>query len=244
MQDKTLELLLDKGLSALGSLVGVAVGAWLANRAASRADARRAERDQEVIARTNQRRLLEERLARQREVYAEYYALGAKWSSPGPVRGMNSTASRADGHSDATAIYPRIAFAFGSQDFAEQAAMAIVLLEASARSRSIEQETMRSSLTYYLGEMQQCILAMEQAIELPRPRVPVPQLPPADFDELISRARFSDLMKDNTAITDAQKLDLQKKLEEALAVRRTRIEQRATAGAPSSGRPGEPSGRA
>jgi hypothetical protein len=171
------------------------------------------------------RTLLKERLELQRDVYQQYFDLAHRWEMP-PSVGIDSVRGRQDRdaevHKESAAIYPRLAFAFDSRPFAEQAARALELLAAAhrevPRSLSLE-ERMKTWVGRILSEMQLCIAATGEALGLPVPRVPEAPIASADFSDATSRARFEELFR-HTVGTNEEKSALRAQFEEALLVRR------------------------
>lgn len=187
-------------VQVFGAIFGVAVGGYISWRISSstlRLTMSHTANAEEVKYR---RQALYERLQMQRGAYQEFLALCAKHQkrngSPGGISGKLQVEKEdaALAHIDAVNLYAKLVLAFGSKDFAGQAAQVVETISAVRGTPILELEVTALFATQYMERMQQAIEATEKQLNLPTyALVPDPVVPQSEFNKEFKRHKLRDI---------------------------------------------------
>lgn len=190
MDPKILEML----FIAVSNGVALFIGAYLARRSAELFYERRGEHEERAELLRQRREALMERLSLQRRALEDYARLIVRSSSSArtngaPVSGASQRAQEDDVEADqeSLALYAQMANAFGSRQFAEQAAATLHAVRAGRGNSQVFPFSVQIASACF-QEMIRAISELEKEIGLPAPRSPArPFLPDEELAKEATR---------------------------------------------------------
>jgi hypothetical protein len=196
MDPKILEML----FIAVSNGVALFIGAYVARRSADLSAERRAEHEEKAELQRQRREALLERLALQRRALDDYARMIVRWSSA-PVSGAQRTREEdlaAD--QESIAMYAQMANAYGSRQFAEQAAATLHAVRAGRGNVQVFPFAVQIASACY-QEMIRAISELEKEIGLPAPRSPArPFLPDEELAKEATRLFSRNVVEQRSGI--------------------------------------------
>ncbi|WP_438004575.1 hypothetical protein WME89_38245 [Sorangium sp. So ce321] len=165
MDPKILEML----FIAVSNGVALFIGAYLARRSAELSGDRRAEHEERAEVQRQRREALLERLTLQRRALDDYGRMVVRWSSVPPSGAPRTKEEDLAADQESLAMYAQMANAFGSRQFAEQAAATLHAVRAGRGNAQVFPFSVQIASACY-QEMIRAISELEKEIGLPAPR--------------------------------------------------------------------------
>ncbi|AUX45987.1 hypothetical protein SOCE26_074900 [Sorangium cellulosum] len=171
---------------AVSNGVALFIGAYLARRSAELSGERRAEQEEKMELQRQRREALLERLTLQRRALDEYARMVVRWSSP-PVGAPRTKEDDLAADQESIAMYAQMTSAFGSRQFAEQAAATLHAVRAGRGNAQVFPFSVQIASACY-QEMIRAMSELEKEIGLPAPRSPArPFLPDEELAKEATR---------------------------------------------------------
>ncbi|WP_437671320.1 hypothetical protein [Sorangium sp. So ce131] len=171
---------------AVSNGVALFIGAYVARRSAEISGDRRAEQEEKMELQRQRREALLERLALQRRALDEYARTIVRWSSPA-AGAPRSKEDDLAADQESIAMYAQMTSAFGSRQFAEQAAATLHAVRAGRGNAQVFPFSVQIASACY-QEMIRAMSELEKEIGLPAPRSPArPFLPDEELAKEATR---------------------------------------------------------